>query len=528
MRFFRRLIPGGPILALVAAVVFAYADEVAGPPSTVADLRERLSARLAASRAPGATWGVEVVSLASGKVWFATNASRLLVPASNTKLFTGALALDQLGPQFQAATHLLTTAPLDASGRLEGDLWIRGEGDSLLSGRFRGGGWKRGIEPVVDAVKKAGVTRIEGGLVAEVSAFRGPAVGSGWNWEDLSGSDAPGVSPLTFNNNCVRISLAPGNAVGRLATVRVDPPWAAVASGAGDAPLVVVSSRVTTVATNRETRLRWEVIPGFPRITVSGFIAMEGGVEVNDVPVVSPAAYFLRAVREGLMAEGIEVTGGVRVPAEEPDWDPARGLPAWRAELGTAMSPALPVRLREMMKPSDNLHAQLLLLTVGARARPAAGFPPADSSEAAGVRALTGFLTGMGLKRTEYFFEEGSGLSRKNAVTPHAVVTLLTHMHRHPAAREWIESLPIGGVDGSLKSRFTQPPLKGNVRAKTGSLQHVASLSGYVSTATGEPLAFSILVNEFIGEGGASARREIDALVELLGTAIIPSEAGGP
>ena len=91
-----------------------------------------------------------------------------------------------------------------------------------------------------------------------------------------------------------------------------------------------------------------------------------------------------------------------------------------------------------------------------------------------------------------------------------------------------IDPAPVGGVDGSLKSRFSQAPLKGNVRAKTGSLKHVAALSGYVTTLAGEPLAFSILVNEFLGESGASARREIDSLVELLGTTTVPSEAGGP
>ena len=526
MRFFRLLIQAGWVLGLGGAVAVRAAGEA--PPSTLTELQSRLAARLAASRAPGAAWGIEVVSLASGKVWFATNASRLFVPASNTKLFTGALALDQLGTNHQAVTHLLTTAPLDSAGRLEGDLWIRGEGDSMLAGRYRGGGWSRGIEPVVEAVKKAGVKRIDGDLLADVSAFRGPSVGSGWNWEDLSGSDAPAVSPLTFNNNCVRISVSPGAAVGRLATIRVDPPWASVTSGAGDRPLVVVASRVTTIETNRETRLRWDITPGSPRITLAGSISVDSGVEVNEVPVTSPAAYFLRALREGLTATGIEVVGKLRVPAEEAEWDLGRGLPAWRAELGTVASPSLPVRLREMMKPSDNLHAQLLLLSVGAHVRPAAGTVRADTTEAAGIRALEAFLGGMGLRRTEFFFEEGSGLSRKNAATPHAVVTLLTRMHRHSANHEWIDSLPIGGVDGSLKSRFTQAPLKGNVRAKTGSLQHVAALSGYVTTVAGEPLAFSILVNEFLGETGASARREIDSLVELLGTTTVPSEAGGP
>jgi D-alanyl-D-alanine carboxypeptidase/D-alanyl-D-alanine-endopeptidase (penicillin-binding protein 4) len=512
MRFFLSFFPWVVWLAALAVVRAAEA-----PVATLPELQSFLAARLAATRAPGAAWGMEVVSLGSGKVLFATNANRLLVPASNTKLFTGAVALDRLGPELRVATRLLASGPVDASGRLEGDLWVRGEGDPQPSGRQQGGGWKRRIEPLVSALKALGIKRIEGGLVADTSAFRGPAYGSGWNWDDLSSSDAPAISSLTFDRNCVRVSVTPGSAVGQLADLRVDPPWAGLPSAAGDPPVLRLGNRVTTVETNRETRLHWEMVPGAARLLVSGSIAREGGVEVAEIPVPSPAAYFLRALREGLASEGIEVKGRSQIPSEETDPVLKPGMPEGLRELASIPSAPVSMRVREMMKPSDNLQAQLLLLTVGARS-PSALAAGVDTSEIAGVRVLESFLTGIGIRRTEFFFEEGSGLSRKNAATPHAIVQLLVHMSKHRAAREWMDSLPIGGVDGSLKGRFTAGPLKGNVRAKTGSLQHVAALSGYVHTASGDPLAFSILVNEFVVEGSGSARREIDALVEALGT----------
>ncbi len=496
-----------PFLVLLGQGIAAEAPIV-----SIAALQAGLAARLAATHAPGASWGVEVISLESGKTLFATNADRLFVPASNTKLFTGALALDQLGPADRLNTRVLSMEKPAADGTLAGDLWIRGEGDSLISGRARGGGWKRGIEPVVAAIQAAGIKQVKGDLVADVTRFRGPAYGNGWNWDDLSVSDAPPVSPLTFNNNCVRITFAPGPAPGQPATLRLDPPWVSSASAAGDPPLLTVTHRVITGTTNQESQLTWEMPPGVAVMTVSGLVAFEGGSESAEVPVVDAAAYFARAVREGLAAAGVQVSGRIRVIGGYGSDPKSSSPPPGLQELAAIPSAPLSLRIRELMKPSDNLHAQLALLQVGARQRSV----PASTTEAAGLRAMDSFLAAVGLHRTEYFFEEGSGLSRKNAVTPHAVVNLLKFMARHRAAKEWMESLPIGGVDGSLKTRFTALPTKGNVRAKTGSLRHVNALSGYVTSASGEPLAFSILVNQYVAEGSASSRREIDSLVELL------------
>ena len=487
---------------------------------TLEQLQSRLAFQIAHTRSPGATWGIEVVSVASGKTLFSTNANRLFIPASNTKLFTAALALDGLGSTQRVSTRLLAAGLPDADGRLKGGLWIRGEGDRTLSGRFQGGGWKGGIEPVVAAIRTAGVKRIEGDLIAFGAVFRGPPYGKGWNWDDLSGSDAPAVSALTFNNNCFRITLVPGAQSGQPAILRADPPWIVQSTPAGDPPLVSLVNHATTAMTNRETILQLDRPPGSHRVEVTGSIAADDGPETFDITVPSPPAYFLRAVREGLAAAGIEVAGRLRVPGEEsesPGAEDGSGLirPALQ-ELAVVPSPPVSVRVREMMKSSDNLHAQLLLLCVGSRTRASKEGLPTETTDAAGLRAMDQFLARVGLRRTEYYFEEGSGLSRKNVITPHAVVQLLIEMNHHRAAKEWKESLPVGGVDGTLKSRFTGPPTNGNVRAKTGSLSHVAALSGYLTTVTGEPLAFSILVNQYIPDGQGSARREIDELVELL------------
>jgi D-alanyl-D-alanine carboxypeptidase/D-alanyl-D-alanine-endopeptidase (penicillin-binding protein 4) len=172
------------------------------------------------------------------------------------------------------------------------------------------------------------------------------------------------------------------------------------------------------------------------------------------------------------------------------------------------------------LKPSDNLIAHQLWLHVGAdvRRRPRNGEAPGrgDDSERASA-ALGRFLAGLGISANEVTLEEGSGLSRKNLVTPSATVRLLRSMVNHPAGAAYRAALPVGGVDGTLKGRFTQPGLRGNVVAKTGTLRHVNALGGYLTTAGGQPLAFAIYVNGFqSADPSASGRAEMDRMVELL------------
>ncbi len=478
-------------------------------PSGRAELAARLAQSLAATAAPGAQWGVKAVSLKTGKTLFETNATRLFVPASNTKLFTGALALDRLGADRTLATTLWVPAA-SAGETVAGDLLVRGGGDPTLSDRLKDR-WETVFAPFVSAVAKAGIRRIEGDLVCDESLFRGALYGSGWNWDDLGYYYGAAVSALSVNDSVLHLRVTPGKTVGAPATVQLGPLT----------NLLELAGSVRTGPTNSTVNLQTERLPGEGLLRVGGSVPLGKGAQTEDVPVPSPARYFGELFREALREAGITVTGEVRVVdwrerAAQP-WIPAQ----WR-QVGQIPSPKLAEVVTEMMKPSQNFYAHCLWLLAGVQAerQPVGseiGKPLLDSTEESGLRAMRTFLATTGIPAHEAVFEEGSGLSRKNLVTPNAVVQLLTHMHRHPAGAAYRESLPVGGVDGTLKRRFTSAEMKGRVHAKTGTLRHVSALSGYVDTKGGETVAFSILVNAFVpARENATATQESDRLVELI------------
>lgn len=496
-----------PLLLTVLLVLPARSEPVRL--ASRADLANRLAQSLAATAAPGAQWGIKAVSLKTGKTLFETNAARLFVPASNTKLFTGALALDRLGADRTLATSLWV--PAASSGEtVTGDLLVRGGGDPTLSDRLKER-WETVFAPFVTAVSKAGIRRIEGDLVCDESLFRGAPYGSGWNWDDLGYYYGAAVSALSANDNVLHLRVTPGQAVGAPASVQLGPLT----------NLLEVVGTARTGPTNAAVNLQTERLPGENRLRISGSIPLGKGPQTEEVPVPSPARYFGELFREALRRAGITVTGEVRVV----DWRERATQPwvsaEWR-QVGQIPSPKLADVVTEMMKPSQNFYAHCLWLLAGVQAErqpvgKEVGRPLPDTTEESGLRAMRTFLGTVGIPAHEAVFEEGSGLSRKNLVTPNAMVQLLAHMHRHPAAAAYRESLPIGGVDGTLKRRFTAAETKGRIRAKTGTLRHVSALSGYVDTKGGETVSFSILVNAYVpAKDSASATQETDRLVELL------------
>lgn len=474
------------------------------------ELARQLDGLLRRTAAPGATWGVKVVSLASGRTLFATNDTRLLVPASNSKLFTAALALDRLGADHRLMTSLRVPAASEAP-TIRGDLLVVGAGDPTFTERLNGGDWQKAFAPLVEVVLKAGIRRIEGNLVADTSRFRTTPYGPGWGWEDLTYYYGAAVSALGANDNILRVVVTPGARPGVPVTARLEPLGAYL-------PLVLDARTGPTNATARLDLLR---LPGQDRVFVDGVVPAGGAAVTEEITVPSPALYFGELLKLALSRRGVTVTGNVH----EVDWRERRREPlkpdAWR-ELGTVASSPLGDVVREMMKPSQNLYAHLLLLLAGSETerqpRPdERDWQPLDSTDAAGVRALRAFLLRAGISTNEVTFEEGSGLSRKNLITPNAAVQLLARMRRHPAREAWWAALPVGGVDGTLRNRFRAEGVRGRVHAKTGTLRHVSALSGYLDTAAGEPLAFSIIVNGFVPTpASVSSREEIDRLVGAL------------
>lgn len=495
------------MVSVVLAVVLPAGARSADPGAET--LASRMQALVSRPRFARALWGVQVIEATSGRVVYSTNADKLFIPASNTKLFTAALALDRLGPDFRMRTSLLASRGPDCRGRLRGDLVVYGRGDPGFQVAAAGGDWDRALGPLVEVLRRAGVRRVDGDLVADESCFRGPAVGSGWEYDDLGYYYGAGVSALSLNDNAVDVVVRPGAAAGRPAVAFLFP----------STRHLEVVNRAVTGARDASRRIDVVRVPESDRVMISGVVPLGSGPVTESVSVPRSAEWFGEEFRGALARAGIAVRGQVRVKTAADGADAAvPGDPL--VELGGSDSAPLRELLPRMLKPSQNLHAQLLFWQAGRADAPPAGI----TSEAAGVRALRAFLDRAGIEPDEARFEEGSGLSRHNVVTPRAIVKLLGYMARHPHAAVFRDALPVAGVDGSLRNRMRGTAAEGNLRAKTGTLDMVYTLSGYVTPAGGEPLVFALMLNQYTGATTERPGRvELDELAVLLaGAAATP------
>ena len=512
----------------------------APPAETIAALQSRIATHIAQPRFAPAAWGIKIVSLDSGKTIFEHNAGKYFNPASNAKLYTTALALARLGADYRIRTSLYGTARPDVNGTLKGDLIVYGRGDPLMTASAGGGDYFKSLAPLAQQLASAGVRRIEGDLVGDESYFATPPLGAGWEWDDLQEYYGAETSALTLNDNSLDLFAKPAERAGQPCRLSTGPATT----------LVTLINRTQTVPKGAEGRITVYRPVGENVIYVSGRLPIGHKGYRGSVSVHNPAALFVTAFKEALAQHGIAVTGRTRTM----DWKYREVTPVdWTklVELGFVESPPLKEIVRETLKPSQNLYAQLLLLQVGAQQGPGAGnrgedSPPAangssnstpktangtaqnpdprpsapdpqPTTEQKGIEALTAFLTEAGVKKDDVLLEEGSGLSRKDVITPNATVALLGFMNRHATAEAYRNGLPIAGVDGTLQNRMKGTPAAGNARAKTGTLRYVYTLSGYVTTAAGERLAFSIMLNNYYNtDRSTPARDDIDAIVVML------------
>src|ERR1035437_7204248 len=485
--------------ALLASSALAQEQK---PPTTLVELRQRLATHIGQPKYDAALWGVKIISLDTGITVFEHNPQKLFSPASNSKLYTVALALDRLGADYRIKTSLYAKAKPSRAGTLKGDLIVYGRGDPTLNARLHGGDVYKALEPLVFALTNAGVKSIAGDLVGDESYFHGPPFGSGWTWDDLEYYYGAEISALTINDNTLQATVKPGARIGVRGQLTLQPAttW------------LSLTNRTATVAKGATRKLHFDHPLCQNVICVTGQMPLDDPGYTNEVTLHNPAGLFVSFFKQALARQGIRVTGKLR----SVNWlDPeARPLDDDKlVELGSVES--LPLRdiAREVLKPSQNLYTDLLLAHVGEKFRPADS-PADETSEDLGIRELNKFLAEAGLKRGEVIFEEGSGLSRDNLTTPNATVTLLKFMNKHRCAQVYLEALPIAGVDGTLRNRMKDTPAAGNVRAKTGTLRWANSMSGYVTTAAGEHLVFSLMVNRYYE--ARPARGDLDTIGVLL------------
>jgi D-alanyl-D-alanine carboxypeptidase/D-alanyl-D-alanine-endopeptidase (penicillin-binding protein 4) len=456
---------------------------------TVAELQARIAQILNRPELAPAMVGIKVTSLETGKVLFEENSSKLLRPASNMKLYTVAAALDRLSPAYRFVTSVYAAARPDSAGTLHSDLIVYGRGDPSIAARFNEGDYFKGINELASQIVAAGVKRVQGDLVGDETYFIGPRYGSGWNWEDLQWWYGAEVSALTVNDNALDLIVKPGPTVGAPAVITTGPPD----------PLLTIVNRVVTGAKGSKRELTLHRGLGADALEIHGSVPLNDRGYAAGVGISHPALLFVYLLRSSLAQRGVTFTGKSRtVPA--PPY--ANGGAASRAtgsiEIASMQSPPLSLIAAQTLKPSQNLYTELILRTLG-KVVP----PPPDSldasrtSEEAGLEIVKTFLKEAGVNTSGLALTDGSGLSRNDMITAEASVQLLTYMGRHRYAGVFREALPIAGVDGTLRNRLKGTSAENNVRAKTGSLSSAASLAGYLTTAGGENLVFSIMVNNY-------------------------------
>jgi D-alanyl-D-alanine carboxypeptidase/D-alanyl-D-alanine-endopeptidase (penicillin-binding protein 4) len=491
---------GKSLLLAFFALRVAVAAELAGSGDlSSGQLRDQLAQHLSQARFSAATWGIKVISLESGKTIFETNAQKLLKPASNAKLFTGALALDRFGADYRIKTSVLAKSEPDSEGTLHGNLVIYGRGDFSLSARFHDGNYQDILEPMVEAIKKANIKQVEGDLVGDETYFRGPRMGSSWAWDDLQYYYGAEASALTLQDNVIDLAFKPGADVNSSSTFEQKP----------ENDFLTFINRTRTSETNARAGITIYRPLRENVVYLSGSLPLNYGTWSDAVTVSDPALWFVTMLKETLSKEGIQVKG-IAGANSWPEVKPTR-TGEYKELSATESAPMSELVLR-MVKPSQNLYAQLLLLQVGANSSEAVD--ENTTTEEAGLVELRKFLAKARIPANEVLLDEGSGLSRTALVTPNAIVELLKYMRSHKDSAVFRAALPEAGVDGTLRNRL--PELKGNLVAKTGTIRYVNSLSGYMSSRAGEPLAFSIILNAYNNEGPGSSQEQLDAIPLLL------------
>ncbi|HVR92045.1 MAG TPA: D-alanyl-D-alanine carboxypeptidase/D-alanyl-D-alanine-endopeptidase [Novosphingobium sp.] len=461
----------------------------------VLSLAERVAEVLVAAPA-GTRFGL-LVTTADGREVLAIDPDGRFMPASNTKLFTTAAAyalLDMAAPDVAGAAGVI----LEPRRRGDPDVVLIGRGDAALSSAPDC--TTDCLATLADAI--AAKARKVTDVIGDDRWFPDERWSPGMSWNNIVTDSGTAISALSVSDNVVPLVVTPGT-VGQ-------PPQVALS------PYFKLENQAVTIAAGKTT-LAYDRAMGGDTVRLYGQIAA-AGTRWSELLGIDDSAHFAAwNLRQMLEARGVRVNGTVRVrhrPRTTLD-DPAqRGTqavapvagPDWMARL---TAPPLAEDVVTINKVSQNLHADLLLRRLGRIA--------GTGSITDGTAALGQVLAGAGLPRTGYDFSDGSGMSSYNRVSPRAAVTLLRWASAQPWGAAWRASLPIGGVDGTLRRRFIDSPLKGNLWAKTGTLNATNALSGYFRAASGRELVFAFFANDVPEDRGATAT--MDAALNLIAAA---------
>ena len=476
---------------------------ISAPVQTVAQLQAKIRSAISRPELRRGIVAVKIASLNAGKVIYEENAERYVMPASNMKSFTVAAALEKLSPNYRFITSVYADSLPDASGAIKGNLTIFGRGDVSISTAFSEGDYFKGLDALADKIVQSGVRRVEGGLVADESYFSGSPIPTGWEWDDLQWYYGAEVSALPLNDNALDLTVKPGS-LGSSCIVQIQP----------FNSIMRVVNRCTTSAAGTKKTLTIKKDLDQNVLEVSGSLPIGDKGFADPLAISRPAELFAALLRQRLQAKGVTIAGQTQIVKRENSVID-RALTAAQNNSQTVSGKPAPIEIAKLesapfsliaaktMKPSQNLYTETILWTLGEQMRSfytnAAGNPfanPNSTSAERGIFVVQDFLRNIGVSADSVVQYDGSGLSRHNLVTADSLVKLYTYMAKQSRyAQTWRDSLTVGAVDGTLRNRFKGTAAAENVRGKTGTIDQVSALSGYLTTAAGEPLVFSIIVN---------------------------------
>jgi serine-type D-Ala-D-Ala carboxypeptidase/endopeptidase (penicillin-binding protein 4) len=463
-------------------------------PANDAELAVLIDQTIDSSDFARARWGVHVISVRDGRRVYARNADRLFTPASNMKVYTTAVALDLLGADYRWRTSVYAETQPDANGTINGDLILYGRGAPDLTSR-PAKETPASLNQLADELYQRGVRRVHGNVIGDESYFRCEALGDGWQWNDVQWYFGAEPSALSIDDNEVEVEIKPPTKAG-------DPPVAKLSREQGDLQITsdmatVKSGEQLTIGIHRGLSQNEVHVWGeFP----TGSRGFSARLSVHN-PARMAATLFAAALKQsGISFDGEVRLRDFRVPKSQ-RFDPTKAI-----QLAAIDSRPLAEIVRATNKESINLNAELILRTLGReRANQLADSGTRQDHERGddetGTLLIRQWLERAGISTASLALHDGSGLSRLNLVTPEATVRLLLAIQKTGSAAAFRASLPIAGVDGTLRGRLR--PYQDRIVGKTGSLKYDNSLSGFVTTPGGEDFAFSIMCNDQTGSPGS-------------------------
>jgi D-alanyl-D-alanine carboxypeptidase/D-alanyl-D-alanine-endopeptidase (penicillin-binding protein 4) len=471
--------------AAAPTIVVAPKEQNSVPSTATGRFAERAERLVQAAPVDKGEWGLLIVDAASDEVLYERNADKYFVPASNMKLLTTALALDTLGPDYRFRTTIETNGKLSRRGRLTGNLILVGRGDPNLSNRkfpfdtkeeFDGEPQKV-LTELAEAVVGRGVKEITGDVLGDDSYFPHERYPGGWEIDDMVWEYGAAISAIVVDDNTVTLTLTPGERAGAKVQAVVQPPTADF----------TVKNEVTTIGAGEKGELKLTREPGADTVVVSGTLAARGVPRKLVLAIQEPAQHAATLLAKLLADRGVKFHGKVRALH---DPDPTE---AGRTMLAEHVSIPLADEVKLVNKISQNLHAEVLLRT--AARQTGIWKEPEDLPKFA-----RDFYARVGIAPDDVVQQDGSGLSRHDLLTPRALVRLLQYAQKQVWFASFYGSLPVAGVDGTLNERMKDAGMVGRIRAKTGSVSHVRTLSGYADTPGGRRLIFSFLSNNQFGK----------------------------